>query len=131
MEKGKNYIVEDEDGVVLYDETDDQEFVDDEDVMEEETPASTKQSDSEVSPAEEEDFVLTDVEEIPMGGIIKDKDGYRLITNEEIFTDEHMQTFDRYITDKKARKKSEDMMVSIGVIVFCLALIMFFVWLFS
>ncbi len=131
MESNKNYIVEDEDGVVLYDETDDQDLDVEENSVEKGQTASLRQGENKLSPAEEEGFVLTDVEEIPMRGIVKDKDGYRLRTNEEIFTDEYMQEYDRYITEKKEKKKRIDNITSVGVIIFCIGTIIFFFWLFS
>lgn len=84
----KNYIEEDEDGIIIYDESDDQ--CDDEIVME---------------------------------GIINDEDGFRLKENEEIFTDEYMMRYDEYMTAKIARMKRKDRMISVGVILFVVAVI--------
>ncbi len=131
MESNKNYIVEDEDGVVLYDETDDQDLDVEENSVEKGQTASLRQGENKLSPAEEEGFVLTDVEEIPMRGIVKDKDGYRLRTNEEIFTDEYMQEYDRYNTETKEKKKGIYNISSVCVIIFCIGTIIFFFWLFS
>ena len=101
----EKYIVEDEDGIVVYDETDDH-----------------AEDDYAVVDDSSESHIAVDpnpiVNGIRMTGFIKDHDGYRLKTNEEIFTDEYMQEFDRYITEKKAKQKRTDRTVSILVILF-------------
>lgn len=124
MEDNEKYIVEDEDGIVLYDDTDDQETDECDTIAKSDTqPAFSNKS----TPAEEEGFYLPDVDDVPITGIIKDKDGYRLKTNEEIFTDEYMRNYDCYITEKKEKEKRQNRLVSIGVILFCIFVVLGFI----
>ncbi|MDE7419246.1 MAG: hypothetical protein K2N35_03465 [Muribaculaceae bacterium] len=113
MEDEKKYIVKDEDGVVLYDETDD---LDPEDTVDE---VNKHRSTPEIYPEY--------ADRIQMRGIIKDKDGFRLKTNEEIFTNEHMREFDRKVELQKEKTKRTDRLVSIGVILFCILMIAGFI----
>lgn len=113
MKDEKNYTVEDEDGVVLYDETDDMD------------PEETVDAVSECGSCPE---IYPEYDNgIQMRGIIKDKDGFRLKTNEEIFTDEHMREFDRKVELQKEKSKRTDRLVSIGVILFCILMIVGFI----
>lgn len=100
----------------LYDETDDQ--FDDSVVYE--------SGDEGVAEGHDPNYV----EDMYLGGIVKDKDGWRLKENEEIFTDEYMRNYDRYITEKAAKQKREQNIISIGVILGCIVVIAFFFWLF-
>lgn len=59
------------------------------------------------------------VEDMYLGGIVKDKGGWRLKENEEIFTDEYMRQYDRYITEKAKKEKRQNLWISVGVIVIC------------
>lgn len=60
------------------------------------------------------------VEGMYLGGIVKDKYGWRLKENEEHFTDEYMRQYDRYITEKAKKEKRQNLWISVGVIVVCL-----------
>ena len=75
MANRKFEIVEDEEGVVIYDESDD------------------------YDPGEDET-----------------EEGFRLMTNEEIFTDEYMQEYARRMDAKIAVEKRNDRLVSAAVI---------------
>lgn len=91
--------------VVLCDETDDQ--FDDSVVYE--------SGDAGVAEGHDPNYV----EGMYLGGIVKDKDGYRLIENEEVFTDDYMRQYDRYISEKAKKEKRQDLWISIAVIVVC------------
>lgn len=120
----QTYIVE-EDGVVIYDSSDDQED------FEEEVSDSISLADSTSAVCNDSDANDPNiVEGMYLGGIVKDKDGYRLKENEEIFTDEYMRNYDRYITEKAAKQKREQNIISVGVILGCIVVIAFFFWLF-
>lgn len=43
--------------------------------------------------------------------------GFRLMTNEEIFTDEYMHEYARKMDDKIAKEKRQQRLISVGVIV--------------
>lgn len=47
-------------------------------------------------------------------------DGFRLKTNEEIFTDEYMQVFAAKMDAKIAREKRQNKLISVGVILGCI-----------
>lgn len=109
-----------EDGVVLFDETDDQfdDIVKIDDDIEMTSVDIPEGHDPNI------------VEGMYLGGIVKDKNGYRLKENEEIFTDEYMRQYDRYITEKGAKQRRVQNIISVGVILGCIAVIAFFFWLF-
>lgn len=46
----------------------------------------------------------------------KTEGGFRLMTNEEIFTDEYMREYDRKMEAKIAREKRTQRLISVGVI---------------
>lgn len=50
-------------------------------------------------------------------------DGFRLKTNEEIFTDEYMQDFATKMDTKIAREKRQNELISIGVILGCIIIV--------
>ncbi len=54
---------------------------------------------------------------------VADSDGFRLKTNEEIFTDEYMQDFAAKMDAKIAREKRQNKLISLGVILGCIILI--------
>lgn len=74
----KKFDIVEEDGVVIYDESDD------------------------YDPGENEDVEAGE---------------FRLLTNEEIFTDEYMQEYARKMDAQIAKDKRIDLLVSVGVIV--------------
>lgn len=77
--KVKLEVIE-EDGIVIYDESDD------------------------YDPGEDE-------------GIQSESESFRLMTNEEIFTDEYMQENARKMDEKIAKEKRQQRLISVGVIV--------------
>ncbi len=80
----KEFDMIEEDGVVIYDESDD------------------------YDPGEDEDVKLESSE----------KDcGFRLLTNEEIFTDEYMRNYARKMDEEMAREKRIQCLISVGMIV--------------
>ena len=79
----KQFDIIEEDGVVVYDESDDYDPGEYED--------TNKDSD---------------------GG-----DGFRLLSNEEIFTDEYMQNYAKKMDDQIAKEKRTQHLISVGVII--------------
>lgn len=78
--KDKEFEIIEEDGVVIYDESDD------------------------YDPGEEED-------------IQTEPGGFRLMSNEEIFTDEYMRNYAKKMDEQIAREKRNQRLISVGVIV--------------
>lgn len=63
--------------------------------------------------------------------IIQEADGtYRLLENEEIFTDEYMQEFDRRQEAKQAKMRRDDRIISVCVIASIIAFTALLVWIF-
>lgn len=77
-------MVEDEDGIVIYDESDDYDPAEGDDVEEDESAES--------------------------------EEGFRLMTNKEIFTEEYMEEYARKMDAKIAKEKRTDRLISVGVI---------------
>lgn len=78
--KEREFEIIEEDGVVIYDESDD------------------------YDPGEDEE-------------IHAEPGGFRLMSNEEIFTDEYMRNYAKKMDEKIAREKRSQCLISVGVIV--------------